>query len=108
MSLRGRSYDTGYQAGRDQCASHHAHTIAPEKLAASISVGVLSSDHRQVAQVTADVRRKLLHGGISPLRLLAECHQNDVVQVASEARFLGLLVTDHSLYFVRMGADSIR
>ena len=64
---------------RDTCS------MADYELAGAISPRSFTGRNRQRFQVPPNVFRKLLYGRVPPLRLLAQRHQHDVVQVPRQS-----------------------
>ena len=58
--------------------------MAANELPGAIGRLVASSNHRQTDQVAAEILGKLLGGRVPALRLLAQRHQNDVVNIARQ------------------------
>src|SRR5580658_9083536 len=59
--------------------------VPSHKLRRPITSRIFAGDNRQVLQMAANVTGKLFDRGIAALRLLTQRHENDVVQIASQA-----------------------
>ena len=57
--------------------------VAPHELGRPVAPGVRPRRDRQSSQITPDIARELLHGGIAPIGLLPERRKNDRVEVAA-------------------------
>src|SRR5215469_12990625 len=69
------------QTERDQSGRRYSGGVSCQKLAAAINKSVGAGNDGQTIKMAPNVFRELLNRGIAPLRLLAQSHQHDVVEV---------------------------
>ena len=82
--MRGH-HDADDQRARDRRRRCDRRLVPPDELRGAVAQGRRPGHHRQALQVPPHVLGQLLGRGIAPLRLLAQCHQDDVVEVAAQA-----------------------
>src|SRR5260370_12606174 len=75
----------GQQRDRCQCGYSHADLVSSDEFGSAVRAGILARADRKMIEMTPDVLRELLDGGVTALRLLAQCHENNIVEIASQA-----------------------
>jgi hypothetical protein len=73
------------QGKEDQSGGGHSDFVAKQVFSAAISDGTLARQDRQVLQMSADIFRELLRRAVTFALFLANCLQDNVVEVARKA-----------------------
>jgi hypothetical protein len=85
----GCSSESEHQHQEYQRCPDNKAAVARHELPHAVADTVRNGPHRLAVHVPLDVRCKLLDGNVPPLRLLAQRHEHDVVQVAAELAGVG-------------------
>src|SRR5690348_4506631 len=78
--------DDGYgnQSDSDYHRCGDTFRVAPHELRELVTWRIQARNHGTAFQIAPDVFGELFDGEIAAVRLLAQCHENDVVKVASQ------------------------
>src|SRR5438445_13691359 len=79
-SLAQRHDNASRQAENDGDSGRHSPALPSRQLEKTVSHRVRTRHHRLMSQVAAKISGELLHGWITPLRILLERSQQDFVQ----------------------------
>ena len=108
-SLACRHHDAEEERDSYSGGGRDAYLVTADELRRAIAQRWRPRDHGQAFQVTADVLRQLFHRCVPPLRLLAQRHQNDVVEIATQVTAFGRFhLPDRDARFIRLDlADDV-